>query len=498
MSVRTSLIACAIVTALSAAGTMSPIASAKPNILVIVGDDMGYADLGVHGCKDIPTPHLDSIANDGVRCTNGYVSAPYCSPTRAGLLTGRYQTRFGHEMNPGGGKKGGKKKAAATKAGRKGGDEALESHDEPGLPLTETTIANRLKAAGYATGLVGKWHLGSAPQFHPQKRGFDEFFGFLGGAHGYFPDARPKMLRGETPVDEKEYLTDAFGREAVSFIDRHADEPFFLCLAFNAVHTPMDANDERLKKFKKIPEGPRRTYAAMMSAMDDNVGKVLAKLKDKKLDDNTLVFFISDNGGPTMPGTTINASLNDPLRGSKRTTLDGGIRVPFFVKWPGHVPAGKVYDEPVIQLDILPTALTAAGVDVADGKKLDGKNLLPYLSGKAAGAPHDALYWRFGPQMAIRRGDWKLVRYDPVADDQKGAASDAKLYNLKDDIGETLNLIGAEPQKAKALQAAWDEWDEQNIAPLWGKAVATKKAAAGQRNKGAGRRAKKASSAGGQ
>ena len=494
MSFRSSLIACAIVTALSVAGATSPSAAAKPNILVIVGDDMGYADLGVQGCKDIPTPHLDSIANEGTRCTSGYVSAPYCSPTRAGLLTGRYQTRFGHEMNPG----GGKKNANKAKTGGKGKDAAAESNEKAGLPITETTIANRLKAAGYATGLVGKWHLGSAPQFHPQQRGFDEFFGFLGGAHGYFPDAKPKMLRGETPVDEKEYLTDAFGREAVSFIDRHADEPFFLYLAFNAVHTPMDANKERLEKFKKIPEGPRRTYAAMMSAMDDAVGKVLAKLKDKKLEDNTLVFFISDNGGPTMPGTTINASLNDPLRGSKRTTLEGGIRVPFFVKWPGHVPAGKAYDEPVIQLDILPTALTAAGIDVAADKKLDGKDLLPYLTGKEKSTPHDALYWRFGPQMAIRQGDWKLVRYDPVADDQKGAASDAKLYNLKDDIGETLNLIGAEPEKAKDLQAAWDEWDEQNISPLWGNVAATKKAAAGQRSKGAGRRAKKVSSAGGQ
>jgi arylsulfatase A-like enzyme len=496
MSIRTSSIVFAIVIALSAAGAMSPIASAKPNILVIVGDDMGYADVGVHGCKDIPTPHLDSIANEGVRCTNGYDSGPYCSPTRAGLLTGCYQTRFGHEMNPGGSKQAGKKKGKGIQTGSKETDEALESNGQHGLPLSETTIANRLKAAGYATGLVGKWHLGSAPQFHPQKRGFDEFFGFLGGAHGYFPDAKPKMLRGDKPVEETEYLTDAFGREAVSFIDRHADEPFFLYLAFNAVHTPMNATDARLEKFKKIPEGPRRTYAAMMSAMDDAVGSVLATLKEKKLQDNTLVFFISDNGGPTMAGTSVNASLNDPLRGSKRTTLEGGIRVPFFVKWPGHVPAGKVYDEPVIQLDILPTALTAAGVDVAADKKLDGTDLLPYLNSNAKGGPHDSLYWRFGPQMAIRRGDWKLVRYDPAADDQNGAATDAKLYNLKDDIGETLNLIGAEPQKAKDLQAAWDRWDEQNVEPLWGKAAAKKNA--GQRGRRGAGRAKKASSAGGQ
>jgi arylsulfatase A-like enzyme len=488
MSNRASVVVVAIFAAFNSLGAQCAPAATRPNIIVIVGDDMGYADVGVHGCKDIPTPHLDSIAAAGVRCTNGYDSAPYCSPTRAGLLTGRYQTRFGHEMNPG----GGKKKAGAIAVGSKEKEEGAESSGPDGLPLSETTIADRFKAAGYATGLVGKWHLGSAPQFQPPQRGFQDFFGFLAGSHGYFPDARPLMLRGTKPYEEKEYLTDAFGREAVSFIDRHADKPFFLYLAFNAVHTPMDATDARLEKFKKIPEGPRRTYAAMMSAMDDNVGKVLAELKAKNLENNTLVFFISDNGGPTMKGTTINASRNDPLRGSKRTTLEGGIRVPFFVKWPGHVPAGKVYDEPVIQLDILPTALTAAGVDVSADKKLDGKDLLPYLTGKESKGPHDTLYWRFGPQMAIRRGDWKLVRYDAAADDKKGAATPAKLYNLKDDIGETQDLILAQPAKAKELQAAWDQWNEANVAPLWGNAVVTKKAAAAGQGKGAARRAKRA------
>ena len=371
----------------------------------------------------------------------------------------------------------------------------MVSNDENGLPISETTIANRFKAAGYVTGLVGKWHLGSAPQFQPPQRGFDEFFGFLGGAHGYFPDAKPAMLRGNKPSPEKEYLTDAFGREAVSFIDRHADKPFFLYLAFNAVHTPMDATDDRLQKFASIKDEKRRTYAAMMSAMDDAVGEVLAELKKKKLEDNTLVFFISDNGGPTMKGTTINASRNDPFRGSKRTTLEGGIHVPFFVKWPGHVPAGKTYDEPVIQLDILPTALTAAGVDVTADKKLDGIDLLPYLNGKEESGPHDTLYWRFGPQMAIRQGDWKLVRYDPAVDGDKGSATDAKLYNLKDDIGEAHDLIKAEPKKAQQLQAAWDQWNELNVAPLWGNAVVMKDNA-GRQNKRGAHREKQGSSAG--
>ncbi len=475
----------------------SAVAFDKPNILVIVGDDMGYADIGVHGCKDIPTPHLDALAAAGVRCTSGYVSGPYCSPTRAGLLTGRYQTRFGHEFNPGGGKRpGGQAAAQRRNPNALSDDETQRRNDRIGLPLSETTIADRLRAAGYATGLVGKWHLGSASKFHPQQRGFDEFFGFLAGAHGYFPSARPRMLRGEESVEEKEYLTDAFGREAVDFIDRNAEKPFFLYLAFNAVHTPMDATDARLEKFKNIKDERRRTYAAMMSAMDDNIGKVLDKLRERKLDSNTLVFFISDNGGPTMKGTSGNASRNDPLRGSKRTTLEGGVRVPFFASWPGHIPAGKVVDEPVIQLDILPTALAAASVQATADAKLDGVDLLPFFNGKESSAPHDMLYWRFGQQMAIRRGDWKLVRYDPVVDGMTGRATEAKLYNLKDDIGETHDLIRAEPQQAKELQAAWDKWNELNIAPRWGNNIVLKKNVGGQRGKAAARRAKSAASTG--
>src|SRR3954447_12610683 len=381
------------------------VAAGKPNILFIVGDDMGYADEGFRGCQDIPTPHLDALAKASMRCTNGYVSGPYCSPTRAGLMTGRYQTRFGHEFNAG---------AAGS-----------------GLPLSETTIATRLKAAGYVTGLVGKWHLGSEPQFHPQKRGFDEFFGFLGGAHDYFQDQG--ILRGTQQVDEKEYLTDAFGREAVSFIEKHKNETWFLYLAFNAVHTPMQANDPRLMKFSHISDQRRRTYAAMMSAMDDAVGRVRKKLDETGLAQKTLVTFISDNGGPTMPGTTVNASSNKPLRGSKRTTLEGGIRVPYLVSWPGHVKSG-VYDKPVIQLDLNATALTAAGEAIQPDWKLDGVDLAPFFAGTNAAAPHESLYWRFGKQVAIRHGDYKRARYDTTPDTLPGAGgqpiSAPQLYRL--------------------------------------------------------------------
>ncbi len=418
------------------------IAATKPNILVIVGDDMGYADVGVFGCKDIPTPNIDALAASGVRFPSGYVSGPYCSPTRAGLQTGRYQTRFGHEFNPSG---------------------------AAGLPLTETTLANHLKTAGYVTGAVGKWHLGSLETMHPFKRGYDEFFGFLGGAHSYFDAAG--ILRGTEAVKELDYTTDAFGREAVAFIERHKGEQWYLYLAFNAVHTPMHATDDRLAKFPNIADKQRRTYDAMMLAMDEAIGRVRKKLAETGLEQNTLVTFISDNGGPTMPGTTVNGSRNTPLRGSKRTTLEGGIHVPFIVSWPGHVKPG-VYDQPVIQLDLHATALAAAGIDPKPEWKLEGVNLLPFLIGEKTGAPHDALYWRFGQQMAIRVGDFKLVRYDLNADTLTGrrnqGVTPSRLYNLREDIGETKDLAAGMPEKVKELQAKWDAWNTANAKPLWG------------------------------
>ena len=414
----------------------------RPNILVIVGDDMGYADVGFHGCADIPTPHLDRLAKSGTRCTSGYVSGPYCSPTRAGMLTGRYQTRFGHEFNPGNGPK-------------------------QGLPLTEKTLADRLKAAGYRTALVGKWHLGTSPDHHPGQRGFDEFFGFLGGAHDYF---RPNgILRSTQPAGQQDtpYLTDTLARESVGFIERNKANPFFLYLAFNAVHTPLQADEPRLKKFASITDPRRRSYAAMMSAMDDAIGTVTTKLRDAGLDKNTLIFFFSDNGGPTMPGTTLNGSVNKPLRGSKRSTLEGGVRVPFLASWPGVIPAGAVYDQPVIQLDILPTALAAAAVAPQPDWKVEGVNLLPHLQGKEKTAPHQALHWRLGKQMAIRQGDWKLVRHDLAAEGGKGV-SKPRLYHLKDDIGETTDLSEKHPDKVRELQSAWDTWNKDNTPPLWG------------------------------
>ncbi|MGH9847993.1 MAG: sulfatase-like hydrolase/transferase, partial [Blastocatellia bacterium] len=366
----------------------------------------------------------------------------------AGLMTGRYQQRFGHEFNPG---------------------------DGHGLPTSETTIANRLKAAGYVTGVVGKWHLGASPEMQPAQRGFDEFFGFLRGSHSYFDAAG--IVRGAEPVKEFDYATDAFGREAVSFVERHKAEPWFLYLAFNAPHSPMQATDDRLAKFAHITDQRRRAHNAMMLAMDEAIGRVRQKLADSGQEQNTFVIFISDNGGPTMPGLAVNGSRNEPLRGSKGTTLEGGIRVPFIVSWAGKVKPG-VFDRPVIQLDLNATALAAAGIDVKPEWKLDGVNLLPFLTGRKAGPPHDALYWRLGEQMAIRLGDYKLVRYDTNVETLTGVrgqpVSGAKLYNLATDIGETMDLAAAHPGKVKELQAKWDAWNATLVKPLWGAGAGAK------------------------
>lgn len=423
-----------------------------PNVVIIVADDMGYADIGVHGSADIPTPNIDALAAGGTRFTNAYVSGPYCSPTRAGLMTGRYPQRFGHEFNLGVG--------------------PLMS--ENGLPLTERTMADRLKAVGYRTALFGKWHLGSAERFHPMSRGFDEFFGFLGGAHSYLEpmsNGPDPLLDGQKPVQETPYLTDALADRAVDFIRRNESRPFFLYLAFNAVHTPMHATEKYLARFSNIGDERRRTYAAMLSAMDDGIGRTMGALRAANLEGNTLIIFFSDNGGPTMAGTTINGSRNTPLRGSKRQTWEGGIRVPFIIRWKGRLPEGRTEARPIIQLDVLPTVMMAAGVTPEPDWKLDGVNLLPVLTGGTSGAPHDVLYWRLGDNMAIRMGDWKLVKtHDGPLGGDPGVLSDltgAELFNLAEDIGEARNVAARYPEKVRELAEAWQRWNRELARPLW-------------------------------
>jgi arylsulfatase A-like enzyme len=408
---------------------------------VILADDLGSADVGFNGCTDIPTPSIDALARQGVRCSNGYVSHPFCSPTRAGLLTGRYQQRFGHENNP-----------------------TYDPADQTlGLPTDQTTLAQVLRTAGYVTGAIGKWHLGAAPQFHPNRRGFDAYFGFLGGGHVYLPglpgssEYQSPILRNARAVDEPDYLTDAFSREAVQFIDQHARRPFFLYLAYNAVHTPQQVPQRYLDRFPAIADTKRRSYAAMLSAMDDGIGQVLAALRAQKLERETLVFFLSDNGGPP----TANGSSNDPLRGAKGQVFEGGIRVPFVVRWPGTLPEGSVYDEPVISLDIFPTVAAAANAVLPAGAhKLDGVNILPALLGDTPAPPHDRLLWRTGggAAYAVREGRYKLVRQ---------GTTHPQLFDLAADPVEAKDVAGAKPDVVRRLEAEFKAWNAELIAPLW-------------------------------
>jgi arylsulfatase A-like enzyme len=407
----------------------------KPNIIIFLADDLGYADIGANGCKDIPTPHIDSLAKNGVRFTDGYATHSVCSPSRAGLMSGRYQHRFGFEHNSG------PERFAA---------------DNFGLPRTELTLAEKLKTVGYATGMVGKWHIGFKEGLRPHERGFDFHYGFLSGARTYLPgksENDPIIRNGQPVTDEKEYLTDAFAREAVAFLDRSKDQPFFLYVAFNAVHAPMEAPERYAGRFPDLT-GTRRTYAGMLAAMDDAVGRVMAKVRALGQEENTLIFFYSDNGGPTSQ----TSSRNDPLRGYKGQFYEGGIRVPFLAQWKGRLPAGAVYRELVMGFDCHATALAAAGVPLPTDKPLDGVNLLPFLTGKQTGRPHEQLFWRGGPKHAARVGDWKLVQ-------ERGGA--AELFNLKDDIGEKTNLAAKEPAKLKELQAAYAAWDKQMMPAQW-------------------------------
>lgn len=415
------------------------LALSHPNIVVLMADDLGYHDVGFQGCTDIPTPNIDSIARDGVRFTNAYVAATYCSPSRAGFFTGRYPTRFGHEFN---------------------------LHGVPGfgMPLSESTIADRLRTAGYATGLVGKWHLGDDPQFQPQQRGFDEFFGFL-RMQPYIFDGTP-VMRGVKPTIEREYLIDACARESVSFIDQHAQKPFFLCVTFQSPHGPIQPDENRLARLASITEARRRDYAALILSMDDAVGRILAALSANSLAENTIVVFFNDNGGAYY------FASNAPLRGRKTTTLEGGIRVPMAICWPGHIKAGTVYNRPIVQLDLPATFVAAAGMPAVENA--DGVDLLPYLDGRNAEAPHDALFWRKGPQMAVRCGDWKLVRYDIAIDtglnrgnEDATDVTESRLYDLACDVGESHDLASANPAKVAELQSLWDEWNANNVAPIW-------------------------------
>lgn len=416
-----------------------PLAAApeKPNVLLIVCDDLGYADTGFHGSKESVTPHLDQLARSGVTCTDGYVSYPVCSPSRAGLLTGRYQSRFGHENNP-----------------------VYDPLDPAeGLPLSEKILPQDLKDAGYRTGWIGKWHLGASPAHVPWNRGFDQCFGFIGGGHRFlnwkpnqFQYTLPLTRNGKDLPDVPEHLTAALGEESATLIQRNKENPWLLFLAFNAPHTPHEPSAERLAKFAAIENPQRRRYLAQVSLLDDAVGTVIEALEKSDQRKRTLVFFISDNGGPISAGAN-----NGQLRDGKGSLYEGGTRVPFLVSWPGTLPQGLVYKQPVISLDFHATALALAGLNRPTEKKYDGVNLIPHLKGDSDAPPHERLFWRMlnKKTRSIREGQWKLM---------STPSGENELYDLSADPGERNNLAAKEIATTSRLKAALDAWTSE-LAP---------------------------------
>ena len=432
----------------------------RPNILMILADDMGYADLSCMGSEVIQTPHIDSLAKQGVLCTQGYVPSSVCSPSRAGILTGRDPRRFGYEGNL-----------------NKGGDAYATKHELQGLPVSEHTLADHLKAAGYTTALIGKWHQGSLSQFHPNARGFDHFYGMLNGNHNYFPTAEKNHLQknGE-PLTEfsSRYITDLFTDEAIKWIDSQKQEqPWFLFASYNAPHTPMQATEEDLKLYSHIQDKTRRTYAAMMHALDRGVGRLASHLEETGELENTLIVFFSDNGGATN-----NGSWNGPLSGRKGSIREGGIRVPFIFSWPAKLPKNLTYENPISALDLLPTFMAAAGStplplrepppyeDIRNRRKAnglygeyEGQNLLPqFLTNDVS--EKRLLFWRLQGQSAVLSGDRKLVKL---------SHRPAQLFAPNTDLGEEQDLADEETQNLTELFRLLGEW-ESSLAtvPLWG------------------------------
>lgn len=444
----------------------------QDNIVVIIADDLGYGETGMMGNSEIPTPNIDSLAADGVRCTAGYVTASFCSPSRAGILTGRYQARFGYDINP------------------TGKRNLLE---QAGLPENEMTFVQRLADADYATGLVGKWHLGASPGKHPLRRGFDEFYGFLHEGHFYVPgppyenvltmirdstlaqgerersgdmirgnyarmseppyDADNPILRGDQEIIENDYLTDAISKEAVAFIKRNAEQPFALLVSYNAVHSPMQARKDDMDKLRRIRDDQRRIFAGMLVAMDRGVGQVREAIEASGLSRRTMIVFVSDNGGPTAELTSSNA----PLKGGKGSLYEGGIRVPMVWTMPGRLPAGRIEERPVLSLDIAATALDLAGLPVAD--TADGRSLLSWINSPSRDHPHENLFWRMpNGRMAFRSGNWKVVR--------PGKNDPVELYHLAGDAAEKRNLASEHPEKMGELINKWIAMNSQMAEPI--------------------------------
>lgn len=427
-------------------------AESRPNVLVIVADDLGYGDVGFQGGCEVKTPHLDALAEQSVRFTSGYVSAPYCSPARAGFLTGKYQTQFGHEFNP-----------------HAGDEERL------GLPLEQRTIADYFQDAGYATALFGKWHQGFSPSHHPLERGFDRFVGFLVGGHNFILHAEAKPRFGTAHSHDmiysnrelqriNGYTTDLFTDSLIEFSSTPNKQPWFAYLAYNAVHTPLEILEKHEPRISTEATDPkRRGYLSLLIGLDDAIGRLMAHLDETQQRENTIIVFFSDNGGAGhAPYFAYNTGNNRPLRGDKGQTLEGGIRVPFLISSPKHFGSSREFQHPVSALDVLPTVCGLANISVSED--VQGVNLTPFLTNENSAAPHEFLYWRFGPQKAIRHGKWKLVDW---RDFDNANQSGWELYDLDADIGETKNLAASNPEVVERLAKEWEQWNSLNVTPIW-------------------------------
>ncbi|MBN8608599.1 MAG: sulfatase [Caulobacterales bacterium] len=440
--------------ALSACVSTSAEQAPPPNIVLIIADDLGYGDLGVYGGRRIATPNIDALAARGVRFTNGYVTSAVCAPSRASLLSGRYQQRFGYEFNP-----------------------VRRDLEGVGIPQGVRILPEFLRERGYRTALIGKWHLGRTRETHPLNHGFDRFIGFSPGATGYLhaagdgdewlPDPVPGVPQGffdmrleegyERAAPRDGYLTDILTDEALAFVDADRSRPFFLTLAYNAPHTPLQATRRYLERYAHIENQSERIYAAMVSALDDNVGRVLDGLEERGLTENTLVVFLSDNGCPDYIGEGV--CSNAPFRGFKGMYLEGGVRVPMIVAWPGRLPRGRVYEAPVMSFDWSRSILAAAGAVVGD-QPVDGVDVLPLVAAGRA-TPDRPLVWRTGPNYALRSGDWKLI----VSERTDGAGFVTHLFNLRDDPGETRNLAAEHPEIVARLTREFEGWNARMQPP---------------------------------
>ncbi len=415
----------------------------RPNVIVVLCDDLGSADVGFGGCHDIPTPNIDRIAYEGVSFTNAYISAPYSGPSRCGLNTGRYQQRFGGEEN------------------MEEHTVAVENHF--GVPRTELMLPEMMKQQGYKTAVLGKWHMGDAPELAPNERGADYFYGFTGGGFSYWGINTDKKNPGKqimenttvVPPSKTTYLTDDLSDKAVDFINANKDENFYIYLAYNAPHSPFHAPQKYLDRTKHISNAWRSVYAAMILAVDDGVGRIWDALEKNGIEDNTMIIFLSDNGGTYQ-------AENRPRRAFKGNMYQGGTSTPFAIYWKGHIRPGTEYDKVMSSLDIFPTVATAAGVDVSKLKNpLDGVDLMPYLSGKNSGTPHEQLCWRVagGFEWAIRKGDYKLVKryYSDIPE----------LYNVVADPIEMTDVAAQNPAIVADMKASYDEWNSEMIPPVW-------------------------------